>query len=163
MRCNDWLHRIQPSIHDLAPKAYLWWKYVTKEAKEAYDRWCAAGPLERASERGEPSEFLRGEKFVRLESRTLAMLSKASAYHLRTCTFMPQHVLRWTDLPYPENLPARGPERTIGAPERPYYFRCSVYCVGRCVLHPILVQAFGTCQEHVSVDSRLLTTHRRVG
>ena len=28
MRCNDWLHRIQPSIHDLAPKAYLWWKYV---------------------------------------------------------------------------------------------------------------------------------------
>ena len=77
IRCNDWLHRIQPSINDLAPKAYLWWQYVMKEARDAYNRWCCASPLERAHERGEPSDLLKGERFVRLESRTLAMLSKA--------------------------------------------------------------------------------------
>ena len=77
MRCNDWLHRIQPSINDLAPKAFIWWRYVMQEARDAYDRWCTSGPLERASVQGEPSEFLRSEKFVRLESRTLAMLCKA--------------------------------------------------------------------------------------
>ena len=77
MRCNDWLHRIQPSIYDLAPKAFIWWKYVLSEAKAAYDKWCAAGPLERSLIKGQPSEYLKGEVFVRLESRTLAMLSKA--------------------------------------------------------------------------------------
>ena len=77
MRCNDWMHRIQPSINDLAPKAFMWWQYVTREAKDAYDKWCTAGPLERASVKGHPSEYLKGEMFVRLESRALAMLSKA--------------------------------------------------------------------------------------
>ena len=77
MRCNDWLHRIQPSINDLAPKAFVWWRVVIREAKDAYSRWCAAGPLDRVAERGEPSEYLRSEKFVRLESRALAMLCKA--------------------------------------------------------------------------------------
>ena len=77
MRCNDWLHRIKPSIHDLAPKAYAWWAVVMKEAREAYDNWCSAGPLERAAVRGQPSSYLKSEGFVRLESRTLAMLSKA--------------------------------------------------------------------------------------
>ena len=69
MRFSDWLHRIQPSINDLAPKAYLSWGFVLKEAREAYDAWCKAGPLEL---------HLRSENFVRLESRTLAMLCKAA-------------------------------------------------------------------------------------
>ena len=49
--CNDWLHRIQPSINDLAPKAYVWWGYVMKETKDSYKKRCAAGPLERTTER----------------------------------------------------------------------------------------------------------------
>ena len=48
LRCNDWLHRIKPSIHDLAPKAHVWWSIVMKEAREAYDSWCIASPLDRA-------------------------------------------------------------------------------------------------------------------
>ena len=39
LRCSDWLHRIQPSIHDLAPKAHGWWSLVLTEAKEAYNKW----------------------------------------------------------------------------------------------------------------------------
>ena len=77
LRCADWLHRIQPSIHDLAPKAHGWWSLVLTEAKEAYNKWLSATPLERISIKGIPSEELRSEKFVRLESRALAMLSKA--------------------------------------------------------------------------------------
>ena len=95
LRCNDWLHRIKPSIHDLAPKAHVWWSVVMREAREAYDSWCMASPLDRAAVRGQPSAYLMSDGFVRLESRTLAMLSKAlphSMYELAlsarntTCT-----------------------------------------------------------------------------
>ena len=77
LRCADWLHRIQPSIHDLAPKAHQWWSMVMLEAKRAYQKWLTATPLERIAIKGIPSEELRSEMYVRLESRALAMLSKA--------------------------------------------------------------------------------------
>ena len=47
------------------------------EARAWYDQWCSASLLERASIRGEPSEQLQGESYVRLEARALAMLCKA--------------------------------------------------------------------------------------
>ena len=71
MRCADWLHRIQPSIHDLAPKAHQWWSMVMLEAKRAYQKWLTATPLERIAIKGIPSEELRSEMYVRLESRGL--------------------------------------------------------------------------------------------
>ncbi|CAE7542344.1 unnamed protein product [Symbiodinium sp. CCMP2456] len=77
LRCSDWLHRIQPSIHDLAPKAHLWWTEVISEARRAYGLWVSASPLERIAIKGLPSERLKAEKYLRLESRALAMLSKA--------------------------------------------------------------------------------------
>ena len=77
LRCSDWLHRIQPSIQDLAPRAHYWWSLVLQEAKSAYQKWTVATPLERIAITGNPSEELRAERFLRLESRTLAMLSKA--------------------------------------------------------------------------------------
>ena len=77
LRCADWVHKIQPLLHDLSPKAYLWWNRVMEEAREAYRLWLAATPLERLSIQGIPSEYLRAERFLRLESRGLAMLSKA--------------------------------------------------------------------------------------
>ena len=48
-----------------------------KEAREAYDSWCSAGPLERATVKGLPSDYLRSDGFVRLESGALAMLTKS--------------------------------------------------------------------------------------
>ena len=77
LRCSDWLHRIQPPIHDLAPKAHVWWTSVVSEARSAYSKWVASSPLERIAIKGEPSDGLKAEKFLRLESRALAMLSKA--------------------------------------------------------------------------------------
>ena len=77
LRCNDWLHRIQPSIQDLAPKAHIWWALVLEEAKRSYRLWMVATPFERITIQGTPSDDLRSDKYVRLESRALAMLSKA--------------------------------------------------------------------------------------
>ena len=77
MRCNDWLHKIRPAIHNLAPRAHEWWSQVTTEARSWYDKWCGAGLLERAGIKGEPSEHLLSETYVRLEARILAMLCKA--------------------------------------------------------------------------------------
>ena len=47
------------------------------ETRAWYDKWCSASLLERAGLKGEPSEQLLGETFVRLQARTLAMLCKA--------------------------------------------------------------------------------------
>eukprot|EP00439_Symbiodinium_sp_Y106_P018206 s4987_g2.t1 len=62
---------------DLAPKAHIWWALVLEEAKRSYRLWMAATPLERITIQGTPSDDLRSDKYVRLESRALAMLSKA--------------------------------------------------------------------------------------
>eukprot|EP00439_Symbiodinium_sp_Y106_P033996 s211_g4.t1 len=48
-----------------------------EEAREAYRKWLGATPLERLGIQGIPSSYLQGERFLRLESRALAMLSKA--------------------------------------------------------------------------------------
>ena len=40
-----------------------------REAREAYDSWCMASPLDRAAVRGQPSAYLLSDGFVRLESR----------------------------------------------------------------------------------------------
>ena len=77
LRCSDWIHKIQPLLHDLSPKAYIWWGKVMEEAREAYRKWLGATPLERLGIQGIPSSYLQGERFLRLESRALAMLSKA--------------------------------------------------------------------------------------
>ena len=77
MRCNDWVYRITPLMSDLAPRANAWWAIVLKEAQAAYQAWAVAKPLERARIVGRPSSELRGNAFTRLESRGVAMLSKA--------------------------------------------------------------------------------------
>ena len=77
MRCNDWIYKVTPLMSDLAPRAHLWWEEVLKEAREEYHRWSVAKPLERARLLGKPSATLMSEVFVRLESRGVAMLSKA--------------------------------------------------------------------------------------
>ena len=48
-----------------------------EEAREAYRKWLGATPLERLGIPGIPSSYLQRERFLRLESRSLAMLSKA--------------------------------------------------------------------------------------
>ena len=77
MRCNDWIYKIGPLMSDLAPKANAWWSLVLKEAQEAYQRWSVAKPLERSKIVGKPSSTLRDDRFTRIESRGVAMLSKA--------------------------------------------------------------------------------------
>ena len=77
MRCNDWIYRITPLMSDLAPRANAWWGMVLKEAQAAYQEWSVAKPLERARIVGKPSKELQGNAFTRIESRGVAMLSKA--------------------------------------------------------------------------------------
>ena len=77
MRCNDWVYKIGPLMSDLAPKANVWWNLVLKEAQEAYQRWSVAKPLDRSKIIGRPSATLQGDRFTRIESRGVAMLSKA--------------------------------------------------------------------------------------
>ena len=47
------------------------------EAKTEYDKWCKAKPLDRSRLVGRPSSVLQGERFVRIEARGVAMLTKA--------------------------------------------------------------------------------------
>ena len=50
-----------------------------KGARDSYNRWCCASSLERAHERGEPSEFLKKEKFVRVQNIGDAVKSSFSS------------------------------------------------------------------------------------
>ena len=163
LRCNDWLHRIKPSIQDVAPKAYVWWEQVLKEAKQAYDQWCSSSPLDRSAIKGEPSAYLRDGGSVRLESRTLAMLSKAvpsSVYDLAHCarnttwdscvgiihvtlkTFQPgglrecSELLKWA-----------------------YESGISHQNVAGSNVHPGLVQALGSCKEYGHCCTGLLVAY----
>ena len=77
MRCNDWIYKIGPLMSDLAPKANAWWALVLQEAQDAYQRWSVAKPLDRAKIIGKPSSTLQEDRFIRIESRGVAMLSKA--------------------------------------------------------------------------------------
>eukprot|EP00439_Symbiodinium_sp_Y106_P055609 s1913_g7.t1 len=77
MRCNDWVYKITPLMSDLAPRANIWCAMILKEAQAAYQAWVIAKPLERAKIVGRPSEELQGNAFTRIESRGVAMLSKA--------------------------------------------------------------------------------------
>ena len=66
-----------PFFNDLAPRGHEWWQRVLLEAKAEYDKWCKAKPLERSRIVGRPSALLQGERFVRIEARGVAMLTKA--------------------------------------------------------------------------------------
>ena len=77
MRFSDWVHRVTPFFNDLAPRGHEWWQRVLLEAKTEYDKWCKAKPLERSRLVGRPSAMLQGERFVRIEARGVAMLTKA--------------------------------------------------------------------------------------
>ena len=63
-------------MSDLAPKANVWWNLVLKEAQEAYQRWSVAKLFDRFKII-KPSVTLQGDKFTRIESQGVAMLSKA--------------------------------------------------------------------------------------
>ena len=77
MRFSDWVHRVTPFFNDLAPRGHEWWQRVLLEAKTEYDKWCKAKPLERSRLVGRPSSVLQSERFVRIEARGVAMLTKA--------------------------------------------------------------------------------------
>ena len=77
MRFSDWVHRVTPFFNDLAPRGHEWWQRVLLEAKAEYDKWCKAKPLERSRLVGRPSVMLQSERFVRIEARGVAMLTKA--------------------------------------------------------------------------------------
>ena len=77
MRFSDWVHKVTPFFNDLAPRGHEWWQRVISEAKAEYDRWCKAKPLERSKLLCRPSATLQMERFVRIEARGVAMLTKA--------------------------------------------------------------------------------------
>ena len=77
MRFSDWIHRVTPFFNDLAPRGHEWWQRVLQEARAEYGKWCRAKPLERSKLIGKPSQLLLSERFVRIEARGVAMLTKA--------------------------------------------------------------------------------------
>ena len=71
LRAGDWLSEIRPLIADVSQRAGQWWSRVEERALTAYQRWLAAGPLERLKV---VPEKVAEESFIRLESRVVSML-----------------------------------------------------------------------------------------
>ena len=73
---QDWLELLHNPMRDLSNSSHVWWAHVLQVSREAYTRWCVAGPLDRLSIEPQQQGSASG-RWIRVNSRACGMILEA--------------------------------------------------------------------------------------